>query len=88
MGAVERAHMLGDHQGEVIEVDIPESPKHKQIVEKPLRDLHFPDGALVGAVVRNDEVYIADGDTILRPGDRVLVVSLLGALHKVEELLS
>jgi trk system potassium uptake protein len=87
-GKVSSARMLGDHEGEIIEVTVPAEPRHRAIIEKPLRDLDFPAGALLGVVMRGDEVFIADGDTVLRPGDGLLVVALSAALHRVEELFS
>lgn len=84
-GRVESAHMLGDHEGEIIEIRVPDDPDHK-IVGKALKDLDFPEGALVGAIVHDDEVIIAHGDTMLGPGDDLLVVAQIKSVPAIEKL--
>ncbi len=58
--------------------------KGSSLVDKPLRDLNFPAGAIIGAIVHKNSYEIADGDSRLREGDRVLVFALPEALGKVE----
>jgi len=55
------------------------------IVGKPLRKLAMPKGALVGSIVRADEVIIPDGETIVQVGDRVVVFALPEAIPKMEK---
>lgn len=87
-GGIESTVMLGNHEAEIIEFKVPERPARLDILTRPLRDLRFPSEALVGAVVRKDVAFIADGDTVLEPGDEILIVTLRQALHKVEKLLA
>lgn len=86
-GNIASAHMLGDHEGEILELLVPERPVRREILERPLRELDFPEGALVGAVVRPDRVTIAAGETVLQPGDDLLIVALPRAVQAVERLL-
>lgn len=86
-GRVAAAHMLGDHEGEIVELKIPTEPADPTILERPLAELEFPDGALLGAVVRGSEVIIARGDTRLQAGDELLVVALPRAFAAVERML-
>lgn len=55
------------------------------IVGKPLRKLAMPKGALVGSIVREEEVIIPDGDTVIQVGDRVVVFALPEAIPKMEK---
>jgi trk/ktr system potassium uptake protein len=55
------------------------------IVGIPLNKLHFPEGAIIGAVVRGDTYEIPTGDCQLQAGDRVVVFALPGALAKTEK---
>jgi len=87
-GRVMSTHMLGDHDGEIMDVRIPKEPKNESLLGTPLREIEFPRGALLGAVLRDNQVLVASGETQLQPGDEVLVVALRGAISKVEELLS
>jgi len=67
---------------EVIEL-IPK--KGSKVTRNTLREIDFPDGAIVGAVMRDDQVFIPVGDTQLKAGDKVVVCSMPGAIHEVEE---
>ncbi|MDF1581383.1 MAG: Trk system potassium transporter TrkA [Desulfuromonadales bacterium] len=58
------------------------------IVNLPLKDLSFPRGAVIGAIVRGKEYEIPTGDSILTAGDRVVVFALPGAFAKVEGFFS
>ena len=57
------------------------------LVNKPLRDIKFPRGAIIGAVVRDTEIIIPTGDTIILPGDRVIIFTLTSAIPSVEKTL-
>lgn len=57
-----------------------------KITRKPLRDIAFPRNAIVGAILHNDEVIIPKGDTIIKPGDKVVIFTTPAAFHKVEKL--
>lgn len=58
------------------------------ITRKPLTDLNFPKGAIVGAIIRGKEVVIPRGDTQVEDGDRVVVFALPEAVEAVEKLFS
>jgi trk system potassium uptake protein TrkA len=62
------------------------APEKCKITRKPLKNLNFPRHAIVGAIIQNDEVIIPKGDTIIQPGDKVVVFSLPQALGDVEKL--
>ncbi len=55
------------------------------IVGKPLRKLAVPKGALVGSIVRDGQVIIPNGDTVIEVGDRVVVFALQEAIPKMEK---
>ena len=86
-GPVASAYMLGDHDGEILEMTVPDSPANRELVEKPLKEIELPEGALVGAIVHEDQVTIASGDTVLSPGDNLLVVARPSAIRAVERFL-
>jgi trk system potassium uptake protein TrkA len=81
-GAVLNVASIPGIAAEVIEL-IPK--KGSKITRKPLRELGFPDGAIVGAVVRDEQVFIPVGDTQVEAGDKVVLFSLPGDIHDVEE---
>lgn len=57
-----------------------------KILKKPLKDTKFPDDAIIGAILRGEEVLIPRGDTQVQPGDRVVVFSLPNCLEDVRSL--
>lgn len=57
------------------------------IVEKPIRDLDLPRGALILCMMREDHVVIPTGDSVIRPQDRILILSTRGNIPAVERAL-
>lgn len=58
------------------------------IVGKPLRSIKFPKGVIVGAVVKDDLALIPCGDTVINPGDKVVVFTHKNMISKLEKLLA
>jgi trk system potassium uptake protein len=84
-GRVRSVHSLSDGFGEVIEAEALET---STLVGPPLREAKLPDGVIVGALVRDGEVIIPHGDTVLRPHDRVVIFAAAEAVKKVEKMFS
>lgn len=55
-----------------------------RITKAPLLELDFPKDAIIGGVVRGAESFIAKGDTVFLPNDRVVVFALPLSLQKVQ----
>jgi NhaP-type Na+/H+ and K+/H+ antiporter len=51
-----------------------------------LKDLKLPDGALVGAVMRDKEAFIPHGRTEVKEGDVVVCFVLPGLRDRIERL--
>lgn len=82
-GRIHSVHTLREGFGELIEAEALET---SSLVGVPLRDVDLPSGALVGAVVREEEVILPRGDTIIQAGDRVVLFATKEAVRKVERL--
>ena len=54
----------------------------------PLSKVRFPKGALVGAIVRGEEIIIPRGDSVIRPNDRLIIFALRQVISKLEKLLT
>ncbi len=78
------APLKGEH-AEAIEA---EALNTSEIVNTPLSRIKFPEGALIGAVVRKDEIIIPRGDTQIQAGDRLIIFALHEAVPKLEKLLT
>lgn len=82
-GQVEAITSLQGVNAEVIEYAI---TRNNKLTRKPLRDLHFPQTALVGGVIRGEETFIPDGNFQLQLEDRVIIFALPEAISRLEEL--
>jgi trk system potassium uptake protein len=82
-GRIRGLYSIGDGDAEVIEADALET---SSLVGTPLRDLKFPAGIIVGAIVRGEEVIIPKGDAIVRQDDRVVIFAVASMVKKVEKM--
>jgi trk system potassium uptake protein TrkA len=51
-----------------------------------LSETGFPEGAIVGALLRDGDVVIPTGKEVLRPGDDAVVFTVEDAVDDVERL--
>jgi trk system potassium uptake protein len=68
---------------EMIELRVPEECR---VAGRPLAEVGFPDGAIVGALLRDGNVVIPTGREVLRPGDDAVVFTIEDAIDDVERL--
>ena len=54
------------------------------IAKKPVKDLNFPDGAIIGGVIRGEDAFIAVGDTQILADDRVAVFATPQSVKDVD----
>lgn len=57
-----------------------------KLVDIPLKNLKIPDGAIIAAIHRGVDVIIPSGDTVIKRGDRVIVLCLLSEIAELEKL--
>jgi trk system potassium uptake protein TrkA len=60
--------------------------KAARLTKYPLRQLNFPDTAIVAGVIRGEEVVIPDGDFQLQIDDKAIVLALPEAKSSLEKL--
>lgn len=82
-GEVLSVTLLEQQQAEAIELVAAPGSK---VVGRTLREVKFPNGAMVGAILRGGKATVPDGDTRLLAGDRVVVVALPSTIAEVERL--
>lgn len=82
-GKVEAIASLHGVDGEVIEYII---HSESQLTSKPLRHLKIPENAIIGTVLRGENVIIPTGDFVLQVNDKVIVLALPSAIGKIETL--
>jgi len=84
-GAILAVATLLGTEAEVVELVVSE---RWQYVDRPLSMTEFPVGANIGAVIRQGQVIIPSGDTVIKAGDRLIVFSVKKAISTLEQLLT
>jgi trk system potassium uptake protein TrkA len=64
---------VGEGKVNITEVAL---PSDAPVVGKQLRQLEFPDGALIAVILRDGEAIVPRGGTEIRAGDRLVLVTL------------
>ncbi len=84
-GKILSAISIKGEQAEVLEaVALPTS----DIIGKPLKNMAFPKGAILVGIVRNDDIIIPSGDSIINPHDRIIIFSRQSAIPDIEKFLT
>lgn len=84
-GKVLSAISLKGEQAEALEVVALESSR---IVSKPLAQVAFPKGAMVAGIIREEKIIIPTGESVIEPGDRVIIFAKRVAIDGIEKLLA
>lgn len=72
-------------QAEVIEAVALET---SEIVSKPLKNISFPKGTIVVGIIRQEKIIIPSGESIIEPGDRIIIFSTRKAIPRIEKILA
>lgn len=83
-GRVRAVYSIGDAEAEVIEAQVLST---SPLTGRAIRDIDFPEGALVGAVLKGERVVKPTGDTRIDQGDVVVIFALSQDVPEVERLL-
>jgi trk system potassium uptake protein TrkA len=84
-GKVFSAISIKGEQAEVMETLALET---SDIVDRPLKQISFPKGAILAGIIRKDDIIIPTGDSVIRPGDHIIIFARKQAISKVEKILS
>lgn len=82
-GRIRAVHSLRDGFAEIIEAEALET---SPLIGVPIRESKLPQGVIIGAVVRDGEVIIPRGDTVLRVRDRIILLATTDSIKKVEKM--
>ncbi|MBF0211165.1 MAG: Trk system potassium transporter TrkA [Desulfamplus sp.] len=58
------------------------------IVDKPLKKISFPKGAILILIIRDDFIMIPTGDSVVNHGDKIIIFATKQAIPKVEKMLT
>lgn len=82
-GSVMRVATFGEHDAEAISFEVTAS---SPAAGRALSEIEFPEGAIVAAITRGQEVLVPRGGDTLEPGDTVIVFALQHAVADVAQL--
>ncbi|SLN36987.1 Trk system potassium uptake protein TrkA [Roseovarius albus] len=83
-GRVKAVYSIGDAEAEVIEAEVLST---SSIAGQQIRDIDFPEGVLIGAVKKGNEVLKPTGSLRIDSGDVIVLFSLSSDVPEVEQLL-
>jgi trk system potassium uptake protein TrkA len=82
-----KVHSLQHGKAEAIEIVVHGDEKTSEVVGIQIKDLPLPEGVVIGAIVRNDELLMGSKKLVIEQGDHVLMVLMdVGKIHEVEAL--
>ena len=83
-GRVRAIYSIGDAEAEVIEAQVLST---SPISGRPIRDIDFPEGVLVGAIMKDGKVVKPTGSMKVDEGDVIVLFCMSGDVPEVERLL-
>ncbi|ESW62145.1 MAG: potassium transporter TrkA [Rhodobacter sp. CACIA14H1] len=83
-GKVRAIYSLGDAEAEMIEAQVLST---SPLAGRLIRDIDFPEGVLVGALMKGDKVVKPTGDTRIEAGDVIALFTMAKDVREVERLL-
>ena len=82
-GSIQAVHSLGADFGELIEGEILET---SYLAGKKIRDAELPEGVLLGAVVRQEDIILPRGDTVIQVNDKIVLFASIDEVKAAEKL--
>ncbi len=83
-GRVRAIYSIGDAEAEVIEAQVLST---SPLAGRQIREIEFPEGVLVGAIMRREQVIKPTGDLRIEEGDVVALFAMAKDVPEVERLL-
>ncbi len=83
-GRLRSVYSIGDGEAELIEAEVRSTTG---IAGQAIRDIDFPEGVLVGGILRNGEVIRPTGETRIEVGDVVAIFAMAKDVPDVVQLI-
>lgn len=82
-GRIKGVYSLADGAAELIDAIALET---STLVNKKLSETDLPEGVMIGAVLRDGQVLMPTGETIIKAGDQVVLMAMREAVKDVEQM--
>lgn len=69
----------------IVRVDLPED---SPVINKEIKDIELPADSVLVSILRQEEVIVPKGNTVLKPGDDVIALTLIGNEPQLLNLLA
>lgn len=69
----------------IVRVDL---PKDSPVIDKQVKDVQWPENSVLLSVVRQDDVIVPKGNTVLKAGDDVIALTMVGNESQLSNLLA
>lgn len=81
---IERLYKLADNQVEAVEFVAKAKSK---VIDKPIKNLSLRPNILIAAIIRDNEVFIPNGNSVIAEGDSVIIISKDRILYELNDIL-
>ncbi|WFR60052.1 TrkA family potassium uptake protein [Anaerocolumna sp. AGMB13025] len=58
------------------------------VLNKKLWEINFPSGSIIGCIIRTEQIIVPQGNTELKSGDKLIVISSADAIKRTKLILS
>ena len=80
-------HQLRAGEAEAMEIIVHGDSKTSKLVGKSISDLNLPDSIIIGAIVRGEEVLLANDELVVETNDHVIIFVLQKKdISKIEKM--
>lgn len=81
---VEKLYKIMDGNAEALKFHVSDDFEYSNI---PLKDISFKENILISGILRNRKALIPTGDTVIMPGDKVIVISTGHTLYDLADII-
>ncbi|MGK0389014.1 MAG: trk system potassium uptake protein TrkA [Maribacter sp.] len=82
-GKIEAIASLHGVDAEIIEFEV---HKKNRLLNHPICKLHFPKSCIIAGVIRGEKSFTPKEDSYFEINDKVIILALPDAIHKIEEI--
>ena len=82
-GRIESVYSIGNNQAELIHAQVLKSSK---LLNKSIKDCSLPSGMRIGLIKKNEQIIIANKETIIEENDQILFLCMTDDLKIAQEL--
>lgn len=81
---VEKLYKIMDGNAEALKFNVREDFKY---IDTPLKDISFKSNILIAGILRNRKAMVPTGDSVILPGDKVIVISAEHRLYDLADII-